>query len=223
MAKRIKAVIFDQDGLMFDTERLSVEGWMRTVERYGIQLDQEFFRDLRGCKPDKVKEAFIRKYGMETEYDAIREEKRRYSYRWIEDNGVPVKPGLKELLVFLKEHGVKTAVATASSRGWTQGNVKGAGLDAYFDQYVYGDMVKEAKPNPSIFLMAARLLEEEPGRCVVLEDSYNGVKAAHAGGFLPVMVPDQDEPDAKLQRLLTARCDSLLDVIGLFEDGILEY
>lgn len=223
MAKKIKAVIFDQDGLMFDTERLSMEGWMRTAKRYGIQLDQGFFRDLRGCKPDKVKEAFTGKYGMEAEYDAICEEKRRYSYQWIEDNGVPVKPGLKELLAYLKEHGVKTAVATASSRAWTLGNVRDAGLEEYFDQYICGDMVEEAKPNPAIFLMAARVLEEEPGRCVILEDSYNGIKAAHAGGFLPVMVPDQDEPDAELKKLLTARCDSLFDVIGLFENGILEY
>lgn len=222
MAK-IKAVIFDQDGLMFDTERLSMEGWEKATSRYGIRLDKDFFMDLRGCKPDKIKEAFIKHCGLEDEYETIREVKRSYSYKWIEEHGVPVKPGLKELLVYLKEHGVKTAVATASSRQWTDSNIKSARLEGYFDEYICGDLVKEAKPNPAIFLLAASILGEEPGSCVVLEDSFNGIKAAHAGGFLPVMVPDQDEPDEELTKLLTARCDSLSQVIDLFEDGILEY
>ena len=72
------------------------------------------------------------------------------------------------------------------------------------------------------FSMAAKMLGEEPDRCIILEDSFNGIKAAHAGGFLPVMVPDQDEPDEELSKLLTARCSSLTDVIGLFEDGTFE-
>ena len=222
MAKKINAVIFDQDGLMFDTERLSLEGWEKAARRYGICLDKGFLRDLRGRKPDKVKAAFLNEFGSSLDFDTIFEEKRRYSYQWIRENGVPVKPGLKELLIYLKEQGVKTAVATASSEGWTQGNVKGAGLDGYFDGYIYGDMVKEAKPDPAIFLMAAKMLGEEPGTCIILEDSFNGIKAAHAGGFLPVMVPDQDEPDEELSKLLTARCSSLTDVIGLFEDGTFE-
>ena len=208
---------------MFDTERLALEGWEIAAGKYNIHPEKGFFRDLRGCKPDKIKEAFIKRFGTDLDYDSIFEEKRQYSYQWIRENGVPVKPGLRELLVYLKEHGIKTAVATASSRNWTQGNVRGAGLDAYFDEYIYGDMVKEAKPNPAIFLLAAEVLGQEPGDCVILEDSFNGIRAAHAGGFLPIMVPDQDEPDEELTGLLTARCSTLSDVIRLFEDGTLEY
>ncbi len=92
-------------------------------------------------------------------------------------------------------------------------------MENYFDDYIYGDMVKEAKPNPAIFLLAARRLGVEPEACVVLEDSFNGIKAAAAGGFNPVMIPDQDQPDEEIRKLLTACCDSLTDVIGLFETG----
>ena len=198
MPKQIQAVIFDQDGLMFDTESLAATSWFEVGPKYGIHVDSNFLRDIRGCKP---------------------EEKRQYSYRWIAQHGVPVKKGLKELLIYLKSHNIKTAVATASSEGWTQGNVKGAGVEDYFDDYIYGDMVKEAKPNPAIFLLAARRLGVEPGSCVVLEDSFNGIKAAAAGGFNPVMVPDQDQPDEEIRKLLTACCDSLTDVIGLLETG----
>ena len=83
--------------------------------------------------------------------------------------------------------------------------------------------MEEAKPNPAIFLLAAGTLGEDPEECMVLEDSFNGIRAAYAGGFLPVMVPDQDEPDEELSGLLAARCDVLSDVIGLFKNGTFEY
>lgn len=218
----IKAVIFDQDGLMFNTEWLAAEAWNQIGRGYGINVDNDFLRDLRGMKPDKIKDVFQSRFGTDIDYDSFREEKRRFSYDWIEKNGVPVKKGLKELLQYLKDHGVKTAVATASSIEWTRRNVEGAGIGKYFDEYVYGDMVEEAKPNPAIFLLAAEKLGVKPSQCVVLEDSFNGIKAASAGGFLPVMVPDQDQPDDGLLKLLTARCGSLLEVINLFEEGKLE-
>lgn len=221
MSDKIQAVIFDQDGLMFDTESLSAASWFLIGPKYGIHADKEFLRSLRGCKPDKTKQACMERYGDIPDYDRFREEKRRYSYQYIAEHGVPVKKGLKELLIYLKNHGIKTAVATASSESWTQGNVKGAGVAGYFDEFVYGDMVKEAKPNPAIFLLAAGRLGVEPDKCVVLEDSFNGIKAAAAGGFCPVMVPDQDAPDEEMRGLYTACCDSLLDVISLFEDGVL--
>lgn len=223
MAKKVKAVIFDQDGLMFDTERLALEGWEAVAQSYGICPGKDFFRDLKGTKQDKVKEALIREYGAELDYDTMFRGKREYSYRWIEEHGVPVKPGLCELLAYLRTHGIMRAVATASSRKWTQSNVKDAGIDRCFDAYIYGDMVTEAKPDPAIFLLAAAKLGIEPGECLVLEDSFNGIRAAAAGGFLPVMVPDQDEPDAELSLLLAARCDTLYDVIRLFENGTFEY
>lgn len=222
MPNKIQAVIFDQDGLMFDTESLAATSWFKVGPRYGIHADSEFLRGIRGCKPDRIKQACIERFGAMPDYDRFREEKRQYSYQWIAKHGVPVKKGLRELLVYLRNHGIKTAVATASSEGWTQGNVKGAGIDSYFDHYIYGDMVEEAKPNPAIFLLAAHRLGVAPCNCVVLEDSFNGIRAAAAGGFLPVMVPDQDEPDEEIRPLLTACCSSLCDVIRLFEDGTLE-
>lgn len=223
MSKKIKAVIFDQDGLMFDTERLGLEGWTVAGAPYGLRPDEAFLRELRGKKADEVRDAFEARFGSLHQFPGFFEKKRQYSYDWIAKHGVPVKPGLKELLSYLKDHGCKLAVATASSRGWTQGNVKGAGVDAYFDAYAYGDMVEKAKPDPAIFHLAARMLKTEPENCMVLEDSFNGIRAAYNGGFHPVMVPDQDEPTQEIRQLLTAECRSLRDVIRLFEEGILEF
>lgn len=223
MGKKVKAVIFDQDGLMFDTERLALEGWSVAGEIYGLKPDESFLREIRGKKSEQVRAAFEERYGSLDRFPGFFEKKRQYSYDWIARNGVPVKPGLKELLAYLKGHGCKLAVATASSCQWTQKNVKGAGVEDYFDAYVYGDMVEEAKPNPTIFHLAASMLENEPEACMVLEDSFNGIRAAYNGGFLPVMVPDQDEPTQEILNLLVARCDSLLDIIPLFEEGSLEF
>lgn len=113
MPEKIQAVIFDQDGLMFDTETLAARAWFEVGPRYGIHADHEFLRGVRGCKPDRTKQACMERYGDLPLYDQFREEKRQYSYHWIKEHGVPVKKGLRELLEYLRDHGVKTAVATA--------------------------------------------------------------------------------------------------------------
>ena len=158
-------------------------------------------------------------FGPEFDTDRFLEEKRAFSYDQIRKYGVPVKKGLKELLTYLKEKGIKTAVATSSGRQWTEQNVGGAGIDGFFDAYAFGEMVTHAKPDPEIFYLAADMLGERPEECMVLEDSFNGISAALNGGFLAVMVPDLSIPGPELTAKLTAKCDSLLDVIRLFEEG----
>ena len=223
MGKKVKAVIFDQDGLMFDTERLAMEAWYKIGARYGVPVDEDFMREMRGSKSSQIKEAFLARYGNILEdYDAFREEKRRYSYDWIHQHGVPVKKGLKELLQYLKEHHIPMAVATGSSLKWTQMNMADAGIEEYFESYVCADMVTEAKPNPAIFKLAAAELKREPSECLVIEDSFNGIRAAAAGGFLSVMVPDLSEPTPEIAGLFTMCCCSLLDVISLFKNGSFE-
>lgn len=223
MGYKVKAVIFDQDGLMFDTERLSVEGWDRVGAKYGVSVDNAFLDALRGGKRDTTLRLMKERFGEDFPCEEFLAEKRAYSYRQIEERGVPVMKGLRELLTYLKEHGCKTAVATSSNSHWTEQNVRGAGLWEYFDVYTYGDMVRRAKPDPEIFYLAAERLGEEPGKCIVLEDSFNGINGALNGGFLPVMVPDLSIPGPELISRLTAKCDSLLDVISLFETGFFEF
>ena len=219
MSYQVKAVIFDQDGLMFDTERLSVQAWNAVGEKYGIKVTEEFFDYLKGSDRARTMEMMKSAFGADFPCEKFLEEKRAYSYRQIEEHGVPVKKGLRELLIYLKEHGCKTGVATASSQSWTQRNVREAGIDHLFDTYTYGKMVSHAKPDPEIFLLAAKMLGEKPEKCLVLEDSFNGVEAGLSGGFLTVMVPDLSFPGPELKRRLTAECESLLGVIELFEQG----
>lgn len=223
MGYRVKAVIFDQDGLMFDTERLSAEAWSQVGKKYGIAPGDDFFDALKGGNPQQTKELMKRAFGEDFDCDGFLKEKRAYNYQLIARRGVPVKPGLKELLAYLKDHGCPAAVATSSSEEWTQRNVREAGVDSYFDLYTYGSMVERSKPEPEIFLLTASRLGVRPQECMVLEDSFNGVEAGMRGGFLTVMVPDTSLPGEALKARLTACCQSLKDVIGLFEEGFFTF
>lgn len=223
MGYRVKAVIFDQDGLMFDTERISAEAWCQVGKKYGIEPDNQFFDALKGGNPQQAKELMKRTFGETFDCDGFLKEKRAYQYRLIEERGVPVKAGLRELLAYLKAMGCPAAVATSSSQEWTQKNVKEAGVEPYFELYTYGSMVERSKPEPEIFLLTARRLGVKPQECIVLEDSFNGVEAGLRGGFLTVMVPDTSFPGPELKERLTACCQNLGEVIGLFEKGFFTF
>ena len=223
MNHTVKAVIFDQDGLMFDTERLSVQAWNAVGKRYGIHADESFFDYLKGGSRPHTISMMKAAYGEDFPCEQFLKEKKEYSYRLIEENGLPVKKGLKELLHYLKKNGCKTGIATASSESWTQKNVREAGIEDLFDCYTYGNMVSRPKPDPEIFLLTAQRLGEKPEECIVLEDSFNGIEAALAGGFLAVMVPDLSIPGPELKKRLTAECESLLGVIELFQKGYFQF
>ena len=130
---------------------------------------------------------------------------------------MPEKPGLRALLSWLRDSAVKTAIATSSERRFVDFYMAHADLEHPFDAIVTGDQVARSKPEPDIFLRAAAELGVSPADCVALEDSYNGIKAAHAAGMRPVMVPDLLPPTPEVERLLYRRVDSLNDVIPILE------
>lgn len=216
MKNKIKAVIFDQDGLMFDTERLSAEAWELAGADMGIQVGEEFLKTIRGTN---AQDALIRmaEYFAGTGIDPVRlrEKKKEYFSRIRSERPLPVKPGLYELLAYLKKQGYGIALATASDREYSLENLKEAGIADYFAHMITGDMVARAKPSPEIFIKAAQALGEAPEHCLVLEDSINGVEAGLAGGFVTVMVPDLTRPDEALTGRLFRVCESLFEVRDL--------
>jgi len=213
----IRAVIFDQDGLMFDTERISSSAWNLAGQEMGVVLEEEFLCTIRGmCLADSNRR-LAKKFGSDFHWQELRKRKLEHYQRLLAENPLPVKRGLKELLAFLQEKGYKIAVATASELDYTLENLERAGVRAYFGQIVTGDLVEHAKPDPAIFLKAAELLGELPQHCMVLEDSINGVEAGIRGGFYTVMIPDLTQPDAELKERVTAVCESLEDVKNILE------
>lgn len=204
---------------MFDSERLVAEGWAEIGKRRGYDINEEFLKTVRGRSTAEIKAAFQERFGEDVPFDEMNAEKRVRTYDYIRKYGIPVKKGLKELLAYLYAHNIPAAVATSSSREWTEGNLSSTGIAGYFRLSVYGEMVSRGKPAPDIFLLAAEKLGEKPENCLVLEDSLQGNEAAINGGFVGIMVPDLTPPTEYLKQNLFAVCSSLSDVITLFETG----
>ena len=213
----VKGVLFDMDGLMFDTERMSLEAWRFAGRQLGFAPRDEFLLALRGSMGDEARAKLQREFGPGFDYDRTRQVRLTYADSWIEQHGMPVKPGLLPLLEELKARGIPAALATSTTRPTAWGYLTRAGVKDYFAASVCGGEVERPKPNPDVFLKAAGLLGLDPGTCMVLEDSPNGIAAAHAAGCIPVMVPDLTQPDPALRALCARVVPSLDQVIPLLE------
>jgi len=201
VGRRIEAVILDMDGLMFDTERLAVEGWRMAGGEFGIEMPYDLVLSTVGTNTADTREILERGLGRKIPFDEMRA--RRFVYLWdvIDREGVPVKKGLGGLLDLLEGRSVPAAVATSTERGKTEKLLRMSGLYDRFQVLVCGDEVARGKPAPDIFLAAAAGLDVQPGRCVVLEDSASGIRAAHAAGMIPLLVPDLREPPGEVVAL----------------------
>lgn len=207
------AFIFDMDGLLFDTELLTQEALRAMSRKYGEREDvDEFYPTTCGTTLATAKILYKNFFGEDYPFEARREEMRQWMRNEIDKNGIPIKKGAEELLKFLKEKGLKIALATSTTRASAEGHLKKAGFLPYFDATVCGDEIENAKPNPEIFLKAAKKLGVKPENCFVGEDSYLGVEAGAAAGMRVFMVPDMNPPREREKQLAYKICDSLLEV-----------
>ena len=214
----ITAVLFDMDGLVLDTEKLYTRFWQEAANALGYPMTKEQALGMRSLNRGAGLAKMQSYFGPEVDYDVIRKKRIELMDAFVKREGVALKPGIHELLDFLKERGIKTAIATSSPLERTVLYLGSVGLQNSFDELVSGYMVEKGKPEPDIYLYAAEKLGVAPGNCMVLEDSPAGILAAHRAGCLPVMVPDQDEPDEQTKALLYAKAESLLAVISLLKE-----
>lgn len=212
----IKAVIFDMDGLMIDSERVTYEGYVIECKKLGVVMDEEFYKRLLGRTLPEVYLMFREKYGEAFPMDDVLKKVHKYMDDRFAGEGVPVKKGLRKLLGYLKEHGYRTVVATSSGRQRVDRILKLADLEAYFDDSVCGDEVTKGKPDPEVFLKACEKAEAEPGEALVLEDSEAGISAAFAAGIPVVCVPDMKYPEkeyaAKAYKIVKS-LDEVADIL----------
>lgn len=213
-----KGAIFDMDGLMFDTEKLANEGWLQAASELNYPITEETVSKIRGTNVATSKEIFKKDFGEKVDYEAARTVRTRYVNEKIETEGVPVKPGLFELLQYLKDHHWKLAVATSTERKTAESYLKKAGVYDFFDKLVFGDEVENGKPAPDIFIHAAKSLSLTPEDCVVFEDSPNGIKAACRAKTKIIGVQDLSVFDEKIIKLLTYNCKTLEDAIPLLQN-----
>ena len=214
----VDAVIFDMDGLMFDSERIWGTLWEPTLAKFGRAVPEGLPGAACGTTGDAAIAA-IRKYcGDDIDAEAVFHEFYRVAAERFAQ-GAPKKPGLDELLEYLREQGVPMAVASSSPVGIIEGDLRAADVEGYFAHVVSGQYVEHSKPAPDIFLEAARRLGTDPARTLVLEDSFAGVTAGAAGGFITVMVPDLRQPTPEIRERATRVCTSLHEVRELLVKG----
>lgn len=216
MPQCIEAVLFDMDGLMFDTERLSDIVWEQAGKAHGCTIGPEEMALMRGTNREEGKRAMLAHMGADFPFDLLHEEAHAMMREHLKDS-VPVRPGLHELLNFLEQHGVLMAVASSTAQALVEEYLERAGVRRFFKAVVCGDMVTRSKPAPDIYLEAARCLGVCPERCLVLEDSYNGVRAGAAAGCETLMIPDLSPATDEMRRLTSAVLPSLSDVCNYLE------
>ena len=194
------AVIFDMDGVIFDSERVYIEGYVKYASDYPDI--REVSLSCVGSTGKRTREIFLERYGEDFPFDAYYQKVRDYVMSY----PVPLKPYVHEIFDYLKRSGVPTALASSTRRERVAQMLDAEGLTDYFTVIVCGDMVSRSKPHPDIFLAAADRLGVPPEDCYVIEDSYNGIRAAHHVGMHPIMVPDILQPDDQI----AAMCEAVL-------------
>lgn len=216
----VQAIIFDMDGLMLDTERLAQQAWQQAAAQSGYQAGPQVFLGVIGKALPDVYRALLEAFGERFPFDEVYQRKRELYDRWLKERGVPVKPGLPELLNYLEGLEIPLAVASSSLRQNVHRNLAAAGTPpGTFAAVIAGDEIERGKPAPDIFLAVGNRLALPPEACLVLEDSPAGIRAAAAAGMVPVMVPDLIPADAQTARLAWQVLPDLTAVQALLETG----
>lgn len=208
----MKAVIFDLDGTLIDTETYYRIFWPKALAEFGYHMTDEqalFMRSLgRPFAPAQLRVWF----GEELDYQTVRQRRKELMEECLDREGIRVKPGAPELLEKLRAEGITTAIATATDPERTAKYLRLTRLEGRFDKIVSATMVKEGKPAPDIYLYACAQLSLKPEECIAVEDSPNGVLSAYRAGCRVIMVPDQTQPDEALQRYIFRTVQTLAEV-----------
>ncbi len=213
----IKAVIFDLDGLILDTEKLLVKFWCQAANEAGFPMQTEHALHIRSLGRKFAIPYLSEVFGPEFDYINIRSRRMELMAEHIHEHGLEKKPGLEELLNFLQKNRIPAAVATATDKLRAEKYLQQTGLLHYFSSVICAAMVENGKPKPDIYLFAASRLGLKPQECMALEDSPNGVRAASSAGCVTVMIPDLTEPDDEVIPLIYTSVKSLADVPAIIK------
>lgn len=207
-----KQIIFDMDGVLFDTENLVFSCWKFAAGKFMLTGIEDVFYQVIGVSSEGTKKIFSKTYGDKLDYAQFREETHRMFDEKIEKNGVPLKTGARELLQFLKINGWRVGLASSTRVQRVEEMLKATNLYNFFDVIVGGDMIEKSKPEPDIYLNVCEKMKINPKDTYAIEDSHNGVHSAAAAGLRVLHVPDMLKPTEEMEQLSYMIFPDLIEV-----------
>lgn len=211
-------IIFDMDGILFDTERISCEFWDEVAEAMNLGNLSEGVKGCVGLNNNDTRIFMHKLYGEDFPFEEFRSTVQAHmDHRMIEE-GIPLKEGVIEILDYLTENGYIIGLASSTTKKRIIANLEEVGITHYFKAIVGGDMVEHGKPMPDIYLKACAELGVTPYNAIAIEDSLNGIRSAYRAGMKPIMIPDMIEPTPEIEAMLYGKFYSLLDVIDYLKN-----
>lgn len=215
----IHAVLFDMDGVITDTEKYYNRSWPMAFHQFGYT---DFTREdallQRSLNHHDAQILWQSRFGDDFCFETVHKRNTEIVLKMMEEEGIQKKPGVTELLAYLKEKGIKSAVVTATKYDRAVKRLEAVGLADSFDTIVSASMVKIGKPHPDVYLYACEQIGEKPEDCIALEDSPNGIRSAASSGCKAIMVPDLTGPTPELEEIIYGWASSLTDVIPIIEN-----
>ncbi|GBR09325.1 HAD family hydrolase [Asaia siamensis] len=213
----IRGILFDMDGVLLDSESLSLEAFVMAARDLGHDMPLAFARQMIGLPGDACARLVVETYGPEVDLEALFRAQDKRLHDLVEAGGLILKQGVEPLLDYLDARKLPRAIATSSSRLRTETHLRHVGIYERFDAIITRDDVTRGKPDPEPYLRAAAAIGIEPAYCLAIEDSHNGARAAHAAGIRVIVVPDLMAPNEEIISKAHAIMDNLHEVRDFIE------
>lgn len=179
-----RAALFDMDGVIVDTEPLHRKAYFEMFDHYGLEVSQDLYNSFTGKSTLKVCQELVAYFNLSESPQSLIDRKReRFKYLFDNDPDFDLIPGVLDLIKNYHQHGIKMVVASSASRNTINWVLARFNLKQYFIGEVSGAELAASKPHPEIFELAAEIAGEPTNNCIVIEDSTNGIQAAHAAGI----------------------------------------
>ena len=217
----LDGIVFDMDGVIFDTEQLGIRCWKIVGERYGLENIEVTVRKCIGRSSKDTKQIMGDAYGDKVDLEELYAASREVIREMFVKEGIPLKNGAPEVVRWLHDKGIKVGLASSTNYDTVIREMKEVGLIECFDVVIGGDMVENSKPCPDIYITACEKLGVRPENTLAVEDSLNGIRSAYSAGMLTVLIPDLIEPDEEMLKKAYIKLDDISQLkVKLSEDGI---
>ena len=204
----IKAIIFDMDGVILDSETISDKTWAIAQDEMDVSTDKDYINMCRGSNRNDTLKILRDVFGQDFDADAFLNRATVLFHMYEDTQGIPLMPYAREILKYLKPK-YRLALASSTNGGAVERQLANTGVIDFFETRTTGEMVEHSKPDPEIYLMACRSLGVDPQECVAVEDSPNGIRSAAAAGLKVIMVPDKVDPFPEIEMLCWKICPTL--------------